>query len=219
MITLRGVSKAFRHRGRATVVADRITARFPPGASVALLGRNGAGKSSLLRLIAGVIHPSRGRVLRDGSLSWPVGFAGSFHPEMTGGQNTRFVARIYGVDPAALEAFVLGLSGLGRAFRDPVRTYSSGMRARLAFALSMGIRFDTYLIDEVASVGDAAFRASCEAVLHDRLRASGAIVVSHSMPMLRRLCTCGAVLENGRLEMFDDLDAAIARHRANLGLA
>lgn len=219
MISLRGVSKRFRHAGRATVVADRITARFPAGAPVALLGRNGAGKSSLLRLIAGVLRPNAGRVVRQGSISWPVGFAGSFHPEMTGCQNTRFVARIYGVDPSALEQSVQAIAELGRPFHDPVRTYSSGMRARLAFALSMGIRFDTYLIDEVVSVGDAAFRESCEVMLRDRLRHSGAIVVSHSLPMLRRLCTSGAVLENGRLEMFDDLDAAIARHRANLGLA
>ena len=219
MIWLRGVSKRFRHAGRETVVADRITSHFPTGASIALLGRNGAGKSSLLRLISGVIRPSGGRVVRRGSISWPVGFAGSFHPEMTGCQNTRFVARIYGVDPAGLQAFVQDLAGLGHPFHDPVRTYSSGMRARLAFALSMGIRFDTYLIDEVASVGDAAFRETCEAMLQSRLRQSGAIVVSHSLPMLRRLCSGGAVLENGRLEMFDDLDAAMARHRANLGLA
>lgn len=180
---------------------------------MALLGRNGAGKSTLLRLIAGVLRPSAGQVIRDGSVSWPVGFAGSFHPDLTGRQNTRFVARLYGAEAGALLRFVEAFTGLGRDLDRPLRGYSSGMRARLAFGLSMGLPFDTYLVDEVTSVGDGAFRARSEALLRDRLETSGAIIVSHSLQHLARLCTAGAVLEDGQLTWYDDVMEAIDAHR------
>ena len=138
------------------VVILRISLSIPAGLPVALLGRNGAGKSSLLRMIAGTMQPDQGHIDVHGSVSWPVGFAGSFHGDLTGLQNTRFVGRIYGVDTDQLVGFVHDFSELGERFRLPVRSYSQGMRARLGFALSMGIAFDSYLIDEVTAVGDAA---------------------------------------------------------------
>ncbi|MEP0091076.1 MAG: ATP-binding cassette domain-containing protein [Paracoccaceae bacterium] len=131
------------------------------GRAVGLLGRNGAGKSSLLQMIAGTMRPSKGSIDIGGTVSWPVGFAGSFHGDLTGLQNTRFVARIYGVETNQLVAFVEDFAELGHHFRLPFRSYSQGMRARLGFAMSMGIGFDFYLIDEVTSVGDAAFREKC----------------------------------------------------------
>ncbi|MEI4473076.1 ABC transporter ATP-binding protein [Frigidibacter sp. MR17.24] len=216
MITLEGVSRSLRRGGSTLVVADRIWAAFPPGRSVALLGRNGAGKSTLLRMIAGLTPPDAGRVRRRGSVSWPVGFAGGFHPDLTGAANLALVARLYGVDPAQLVDFVTRQADLGPALSQPFRLYSSGMRARLAFSASMAIRFDTYLVDEITAVGDQAFRARSEALLADRLGRSGAIVVSHSLPLLRRVCDCGAVLEAGRLTLHDDLEAAIAHHLADL---
>ena len=214
MIVLRGLSKTFHIHGRHKVVADRIDAVFPTGVSVALLGRNGAGKSSLLQMIAGTMDPDEGDVVSDGFVSWPVGFAGSFHADLTGAQNVRFIGRVYGVDTDELTAFVRDFAELGQHFHLPFRTYSSGMRSRLAFGLSMGIRFDTYLVDEVTSVGDAAFKSKSVRVFTERMRQSGAIVVSHSMGMVRKMCEAGAVLEGGRLTYHPDVNDAIAHHDA-----
>ena len=157
MIRLENLTKIYRLNGRKTVVADRLNAFFPTGASVGLLGRNGAGKSTLLKMIAGTVSPTSGRVLSDGTISWPVGFAGSFHAELTGAQNVRFVARIYGVDTDELVDYVADFAELGVHYHQPFSSYSSGMRSRLAMGTSMGIHFDTYLVDEVTSVGDADF--------------------------------------------------------------
>jgi len=214
MILLDEVSKRFHANGVETVVADRISLCFPSGKAVAVLGRNGAGKSSLLQMISGTLQPDRGRIEVDGTVSWPVGFAQSFHPDLTGLQNTRFVARIFGVDRDLLEEFVQDFSGLGDHFTLPFRTYSQGMRARLGFALSMGIGFDTYLIDEVTAVGDAAFRQICEMALADRLAHRGAVIVSHSLGFLKRVCDAGVVIEAGQAFWYNDIEAAIAAHQA-----
>lgn len=216
MIQLRGVCKSYYHKGQPHVVADHIDATFPTNVSVALMGRNGAGKSSLLRMIAGTMNVSSGTIRSNGTVSWPVGFAGSFHGDLTGTQNVKLIARIYRVDTDALIEFVEDFAELGEHFRIPVRTYSAGMRSRLAFGVSMGIKFDTYLVDEVTSVGDAKFREKSEAMFMDRITHSGAIVVSHSVPLLKRICTQGAVLENGKLTWFDTVDAAIEQHERNI---
>lgn len=214
MIRFSNVSKTFHAGGVEKTIARDVSLTIPTQRAVALLGRNGAGKSSLLKMIAGTLQPDTGRVDVTGSVSWPVGFAGSFHPDLTGLQNTRFVARIYGVDTTMLEAFVLEFSGLGDHFRLPFRTYSQGMRARLGFALSMGIGFDTYLIDEVTAVGDMRFREACEAALAERLVHKGAVIVSHSFGFLRRVCHAGIVVEDGRAVWHDDIATAIEAHRS-----
>lgn len=216
MIRLENLTKTFTRDGYSKTVADRINVTFPTGVSVGLFGRNGAGKSTLLQMIAGTLKPSSGRVVSDGTISWPVGFSGSFHGDLTGAQNTRFIARVYGVDTDALVDFVEDFAELGHHFYLPLRTYSSGMRSRLAFGVSMGMRFDTYLVDEVTSVGDAAFRKKSDAVFLSRMRASGAIVVSHSMETMRLLCTMGVVLENGQLRVFDNIEHAIRHHLVNM---
>ncbi|RCW85050.1 ABC transporter ATP-binding protein [Paracoccus lutimaris] len=216
MIRLENLTKIYRLNGRKTLVADQLNAVFPTGASVALLGRNGAGKSTLLKMIAGTVSPTRGRVVSDGSISWPVGFAGSFHGELTGAQNVRFVARIYGVDTDELVDYVADFAELGQHYHQPFASYSSGMKSRLAMGTSMGIHFDTYLVDEVTSVGDADFRAKSQRVFSDRMATSSAVVVSHSMPMIRNMCNMGAVLDRAHLTVFDDLDEAIAYHEAVL---
>ena len=218
MIRLIGVSKSFFRAGVETCVADDLNLLFPPGKVVGLLGRNGAGKSSLLQMMAGTLRPTKGEVRVEGHVSWPVGFSGGFHGDLTGLQNTRFVARIYGVDSDQLVSFVEGYSELGHQFRTPVRSYSQGMRARLGFALSMGIAFDTYLIDEITAVGDAAFREKCEAALAERLAGRSAVVVSHSLGFLKRVCDAAVVMEDGQAAWFDDVGAAIQRHRKNLGV-
>jgi capsular polysaccharide transport system ATP-binding protein len=216
MVRLENLCKTFYLNGHRTKVADNINVVFPSNVSIALLGGNGAGKSSLLSMISGSLDPTSGTITSTGSISWAVGFAGSFHPELSGAQNTRFIARIYGVDGDELIEYVKDFAQLGHHFDLPFRTYSSGMRSRLAFGVSMGIQFDTYLVDEVTSVGDAAFRQKCVHVFKERMQHSGAIVVSHSMPSIREMCTAGAVLENGKLRYFEDLEEAIQVHNKTM---
>lgn len=205
MIELRNVSKSFVSNGHRKVVADNLCFTFPRNSAVAILGRNGAGKSTLLKMISGAIQPDSGRVIRSGTLSWPIAFGGSFHGELSGLQNVRFVARVYGVDTDELVEFVRDFAQLGHHFDLPVRTYSSGMRSRLTFGVSMGIRFDTYLSDEVGAVGDASFKVRSERLFNERMSESGAIMVTHSMAQVKRLCQHVLVLENGKLTHFDDV--------------
>lgn len=216
MIYLQNLSKTYILKGKRKIVADNITATFPSGVSIGLLGRNGAGKSSLLRMISGAMLPSSGKIMSTGTISWPVGFAGSFNGELTGEQNCRFVARIYGVDTDELLNFTKDFAELGDHFKLPIRTYSSGMKSRLAFGLSMAVPFETYLVDEVSAVGDAAFKAKSTRVFNERMKSAGAIVVSHSMGILRETCRAGAVLERGRLTLYNDIDEAIEAHMENM---
>lgn len=216
MIRLVNVSKTF-HLGAATkTVAENVCLEIPRGKSIALLGRNGAGKSTLMQMIAGSVQPDAGEIQIVGSVSWPVGYQGSFHRDLTGAQNAKFLARAYGVDTDELLDFVADFAELGAHFHQPVRTYSAGMRSRLGFACSMGIHFDTYLVDEVTAVGDGAFREKSEALFLDRLSHSGALFVSHAMDSIRRVCDSGAVLENGQLSFYGSVDAAINRHERNM---
>lgn len=219
MVRLEDLSMRFAAGHGVKVLLDRASVTFPTGRVVALLGRNGAGKSTLLKVISGALNPHEGRVWSDGSVSWPVGFSGSFHRDMTGAQNIKFLARIYGVDTGELLDFVQRFAGLGPHFHMPVRSYSSGMKSRLAFGASMGIHFDTYLVDEVTSVGDAAFRKESQALFMDRMADSSAIVVTHSPKQVRELCNAGAVLEGGQLTYYEDLEEAMASHDANMARA
>lgn len=214
MIDFQGLTKGYWVQDTYVPVIDRLTLRLPAGRSLALLGGNGAGKSTLLRLVAGSIRPDAGHVRVRGRVSWPVGQGGGVHRELTGAQNTRFLARVYGVDTDDLVDFVEDFAQIGAHFHMPVRTYSAGMRARLVFGISMGIPFDVYLVDEVTAVGDAQFRRKSSAVFRDRVGQAGALMVSHNLDELRDFCDAALVLHQGRVEPFDDLAAAIARHKA-----
>lgn len=216
MIRFENLTKVFVMDGRRKVVAQDVNLTFPTGAAVGLLGRNGAGKSTLLSMIAGTQPPTSGRIRSTGSISWPVGFAGSFHPELSGAQNCRFIGRIYGVDTDELIDFVAEFAELGGHFHLPLKTYSSGMKSRLAFGVSMGIAFDTYLVDEVTAVGDASFKARSDALFKARMRNAGAVVVSHSMSQIRQLCDAVVVLEGGQLDYYTDVEEGIARHEENM---
>ena len=216
MIRFENLTKSFWVRGTRKVVIDNLNTTLPTGRSLGLLGLNGAGKTTLMQIISGTMHPDSGRVVSDGSISWPVGFAGSFHPDLTGAQNVRFVARIYGVDTEALIDFVEDFSELGPHFHAPVRTYSAGMKSRLTFGASMGVRFDTYLIDEVTAVGDAAFRKKSRALFLSRMETSSAILVSHEMGQMRNFCDAGIVLHEGKLAFFEDINTAIEVHLENV---
>lgn len=216
MIQLENLTKYFWVKGEKKYVANNLNMILPERGSIGLLGRNGAGKSTLLKILAGTMRASSGRVISSGEISWQIGFAGSFHPELSGAQNVRFVARAYGVDTEFLIDYVRDFAELGPSFHAPFRTYSSGMRARLAFGLSMGVPFSYYLIDEVTAVGDASFRKKCTQVLHERLETAGAIVVSHSDATLKSICKSGMVLEDGHLTWHDDIDQALAEHNARM---
>ena len=219
MVRLENVSKTYVLHGQRKTVMRNVTLDFPTGATIGLIGRNGAGKSTLMNMIGGVIEPSSGRILTDGSISYPVGFSGSFHPDLTGVQNTRFVARLYGVDSDMLVEFVRDFAELGTQFSLPIRSYSSGMRARLSFGVSMGIPFDFYLIDEVTSVGDASFREKSQELFLNRMQNAGALFCSHQMAMVRDLCDKCAVLEDAKLTLYDDVEDAIAHHSRNMKTA
>lgn len=216
MIQLENLTKYFWIKKQRKYIVRNTDAVFPARTSVGLLGRNGAGKSTLLKVLGGQMRPNQGRVISQGNISWQIGFAGSFHPELTGSQNVRFIARVYGVDTQDLCDFVSDFAELGPSIDMPFRTYSSGMRARLAFGVSMGIPFSYYLIDEVTAVGDVSFRRKCSEVLSARLTKAGAIVVSHSDKTLRDMCSAGAVLEAGKLHLYDDIEDAIEHHNSNM---
>jgi capsular polysaccharide transport system ATP-binding protein len=219
MIEFRDVSKHYPTQHGRKVVLDHLSLVLPAGAKIGVLGRNGAGKSTLLGMVAGTSRPSSGEIRRHASISWPLGFSGSFHPELTGAQNVRFVARIYGIDTDTLIAYVDDFAELGDFMDMPVRSYSSGMRARLAFGMSMGVAFDWYLVDEITAVGDTRFKRKSLAVFKDRLKDAGLLMTSHSPGTIRSYCTSGLVLERGRVRFFDDVEEAIDAHERNMAAA
>jgi capsular polysaccharide transport system ATP-binding protein len=214
VIEFRNLTKGFYVRGEYHPVLAGLNLILPTGKSLALLGGNGAGKSTLLQLVSGTLRPDEGEVISEGSISWPVGQAGSFHKELTGVQNTRFLARVYGVDSDELVDFVEDFAEIGKHFYMPIRTYSSGMKSRLSFGISMGIPFDTYLVDEATATGDARFRKKSRAFFRDRIATASAIMVSHNLSELKEFCDAGILLHQGQIFYFDDLAEAVARHTA-----
>lgn len=216
MIVLKNITKVFRTSGARKTVARNINAVFPSDVSVGLLGRNGAGKSTMLRMISGLSLPTSGEILTNGRISYPVGLASSMNNDMSGAQNALFVARIYGADTEEMARFVEDFSQLGPHFHMPVRTYSSGMRQRLSFGINMALDFDTYLVDEITSAGDASFQKKSNDIFLNRIGSRAAIYVSHSTEQIRKICKAGAVLENGTLTYYDDVEEAIAHHDRNM---
>lgn len=213
MIRLENVSKSYRQNRTTKVILDRVSFEIPRGTSFGVLGVNGAGKSTFLRLLSGSEFPDSGRIYRENiNISWPLGFAGSFHGSLTGRQNLKFACRIYGKDIDTVTAYVEEFAELGNQIDMPVKTYSSGMKARLAFGLSMAFNFDVYLVDEITAVGDARFKAKSSEAFSEKLSQSDIIMVSHSMETLRKFCQAGCVLANGQISMFANIDDAIVRY-------
>lgn len=208
MISLEGISKAYPVKHGLHLVLHDISLDFPERVNVGVVGRNGAGKSTLLRIVAGVEAPDQGRVVRRGRVSWPIGFSGGFNGSLTGEENCRFVARIYGESTDRVCEFSRDFAELGKYFEMPVKTYSSGMKARLAFGLSMAIDFDVYLVDEVTAVGDAEFQKKCRAAFEARSERSSVIIVSHSLKTIREYCEICAVLDSGRVVMCRSVEEA-----------
>lgn len=213
MIELRNVHKRYKAGKGWRVVLNNTTATFPTQQSIGILGLNGAGKSTLLRMIGGVEPPDRGTIRRDVRVSWPIGFGGGLHTAMTGRDNARFIARIYGAPIRYVEEFSEDFAELGVYFDLPVRTYSSGMKARLAFAISMAAEFDCYLVDEVVAVGDARFNKKYREAFRQRRERAAMILVSHNPALIKSECTAGAILGNGILTMYDTIDEALSKYK------
>ena len=208
MISLSGVSKTYGTRQGPRSVLRDVNLQMPMGQHLAILGRNGAGKSTLIRLISGAELPTSGEIVRKMSVSWPLAFGGAFQGALTGLDNLRFICRVYGVDPEDTVDFVEEFSELGLYLGEPVKTYSAGMRARLAFAISMIVDFDCFLIDEVVAVGDARFRQKCHVELFEKRRNRAMIFVSHDIGYIREHCDVAAVLLDGRLHHFGNVEEA-----------
>lgn len=208
MIRLVDVNKIYSTRSGPVRVLRNIELSVEAGERVGILGRNGAGKSTLIRLISGAELPTSGFIERDMSVSWPLAFGGAFQSSLTGYDNLRFICRIYGVDPEDKVGFVQEFSELGLFLWEPVRSYSSGMRARLAFAISMVIEFDCFLIDEIIAVGDARFHEKCNHELFVKRADRAMIIVSHDPAYIREHCSRAAVLIGGRLHHLPSVNAA-----------
>lgn len=216
MIRLSNLYKRYNNRdGReAPWVLKDINLTIPRNVSVGLVGRNGAGKSTLLRLIAGMDSPERGQVERQCRVSWPIGLSGGFQSSMTGRQNVKFVARVHGagINVQRIIDYVEEFAELGSAFDRPIKTYSSGMRSRLNFGLSLAFDFDVYLSDEATAVGDRAFKEKAAKAFKEKVGQSSLIMVSHSEGILKDLCQAGIYLKNGQAQWYDDINDAIAAY-------
>ncbi|MDP9688885.1 UNVERIFIED_ORG: capsular polysaccharide transport system ATP-binding protein [Pseudomonas mohnii] len=212
MFELRNITKSYlTPKGRRYVFRD-LSLKIPAGKNIGLIGRNGAGKTTLMSLLGGADAPDSGTVVTDKSISWPVGLAGGFQGSMTGRENIKFVSRVYGAVGDAMRqkiAYVEDFAEIGSWIDEPVKTYSSGMRSRLAFGLSMAFDFDYYLIDEVMSVGDAHFKRKCTDVFEERLQKSKVVLVSHSMPEIKKLCDVVLLVRDGGVQIYDDVDEGI----------
>ncbi|WP_122983302.1 ABC transporter ATP-binding protein [Halomonas caseinilytica] len=216
MIEIRNLYKRYHnHHGSDWVLRD-INLTIPKGVSVGLVGRNGAGKSTLLRLIAGMDMPERGSIHRGCRVSWPIGLSGGFQGSMTGRQNVKFVARVHGGRQNVQDIIerVRDFAEIGEAFDEPIKTYSSGMRARLNFGLSLAFDFDVYLSDEATSVGDRAFKAKASKAFKDKVGQASVIMVSHGEGILKELCQAGIYLRDGEATWYDDIKDAIAAYHA-----
>jgi len=218
MIELRNLSKSYRTRAGRHYVFRDLNVTIPTKANVALLGRNGAGKSTLMRILGGIDYPDQGEVVSDVSISWPLALSGGFQGSLTGRENAKFVCRIYGKE-AELDqklAFIKEFSGIEEYFEEPVKSYSSGMKSRVAFALSMAFEFDVYLVDEITAVGDQDFRDKSQKAFNTIRERAGVVMVSHNMNTLKQQCDMAILLENSSATVFTDIEKAIDCYQEQL---
>ena len=212
MITFDGVSKKYKLPGGGyKTILENLNFTFPRQ-NIGLIGENGAGKSTILRMISGAELPDTGHITSQLQVSFPLGFAGSFNGSLTGIENTRFVARIYGKDTENVIEYVEDFAELGKHFYAPVRTYSSGMKARLSFGVSLAIDFECYLVDEIIAVGDSRFKEKSKKAFMKKLETAKIIMVSHSNTTLKDYCDMGIIMRNGKVNIFEDLNEAIRDH-------
>lgn len=209
MINCMNLQKSYPMGHGVKRVLNGITLDIHPGERIGLLGRNGAGKTTLIKLLGGVELPTAGKIKRSMSVSWPLGFGGGFQGSLTGYDNARFIARIYGREYPEIRDFIEDFTELGRQLKMPVKTYSSGMKARLAFALSLAIEFDCYLIDEIILVGDHNFQRKCHVELFEKRGDRALILASHSAAIIREYCDRALILRDGQGEVFSDINQGL----------
>lgn len=208
MISVEHLYKRYKTNSGWRMVLNDINFKLKKGEKIGILGKNGAGKSTLIRLLSGVEPPTAGIIKRHMSISWPLAFSGAFQGSLTGMDNLRFICRVYDVDEDYVREFTEEFSELGRYMYEPVKRYSSGMKARLAFALSLAVEFDCYLIDEVIAVGDARFSEKCKYELFERRQDRSIILVSHSHSAMKSYCDNAMVLNEGKMHQFENMDLA-----------
>ena len=216
MIELINLSKWYSLRQGKHIVLDNINLRVEPGEKVGVLGRNGEGKSTLIRILSGADRPNTGQIRREMKLSWPLAFSGGFQGSLTGLDNLKFICRVYGVDFQDKIDQVQAFAELGKFLYEPTKTYSQGMRARLAFAISLIVDFDCFLIDEVTAVGDASFRSKCDYELFERRRDRAFIFVSHDVEKITKYCERAFVINGGKLWDFPDINDAIQFYKDSI---
>ena len=216
MIELRDVTKSYRTTKGRKFVFRNLSFMVPHGKNLAIIGRNGAGKSTLMRLLAGQDMPDSGKIIAPDSISWPVGLSGGFQGSLTARQNVKFVARVYGAESDRLREivdYVQNFADIGDYFDQPVNTHSSGMRARVAFGLSLAFDFDYYLVDEAMSTGDQKFKTRASEEFRKRVGKANIILVTHGMSQVKSLCDVVLVLDHGEIKKFDDVDEGIAYYK------
>ena len=214
MIAFENVYKKYHGRGFENAVLNDVNMVIKRGDSIGVCGANGVGKSTLMRMISGVERPMSGSIKRTMTTSWPIGYASAFQPGLTGADNARFIARIYGRDPQQLLDYVQDFAQLGSYIYEPVNTYSAGMSARLAFGVSLAIDFDCYIVDEITGAGDERFRIKSEEALKARRDRGTLVMVSHDTHALFRYCDRGAVVFGGVVTLYDTIqEAADVHHR------
>lgn len=216
MISVENVSKTYHTRFGPRTVLNEVNFHLERGRNIGILGQNGAGKSTLIRLISGAEKPTSGHIRRGMRVSWPLAFGGAFQLHLTGLDNLKFVCRIYGVDYKPLIPFVEDFTELGIYFREPVMHYSTGMLTRLAFALSMAVEFDCFLIDETMVVGDVRFHEKCHIELFQKRKDRAFILVTHDANVIKLYCERASVLHEGKLYPFDTVDEAYAFYNDSL---
>ena len=221
MIEVKNLTKSYIHKGEKITIFKNLSFTINTGESVAILGRNGAGKSSLLRIIGGIDYPDSGTIKTDRSMSWPVGLKGGFQGSLSGRENIIFVSKMfYGNDSKKINEivnFVKNFADIGLYFDKPFKRYSTGMRARLTFGASMAFEFDVYLIDEVSAAGDVGFREKCKTHLAEKLNKSDFLMVNHNLWSLKPVCNRAFVLDHGQLFQYDNVHDAIEFHKETLG--
>ncbi len=219
MIKIENLTKSYRTPAGRYYVFKDLNIDIPTGKSVAFIGRNGAGKSTLLRMVGGIDRPDSGRIITNKTISWPVGLAGGFQGSLTGRENVKFVVRLYSKkeDMKDKIKFIEEFAELGKFFDMPIKTYSSGMRARLAFGLSMAFKFDYYIVDEVTAVGDFRFKEKCAYSFKERHKESNFLMVSHSLNSLKEFCDVAIVLKNNNVvDFYDNVQAGIDEYKKDV---
>lgn len=212
MIQFQKVTKSYNTRFGVNHVLNNVNLEVKPSQRLGILGVNGSGKSTLVRLLSGASKPTKGKVTRAMSVSWPLGLTGGFQTKLTGLDNVRFICRVYGVHPDHGIAYIEEFTELGKFLKEPVHTYSSGMRSKLAFAISFLVDFDCYLIDEALAVGDARFREKCHYELFERRKDAALVLVSHSNQLIRQYCDSAVLLKDKTIHHFSSLDEAIQNY-------